>query len=201
LALARCWTALGPPAALISLLDETGQRSRTHGLLAETLESQAEALGVPLLRQATSELTFEAIFSAQLHQLYDEGVRAVVFGTVSDLACHDAATELCQDVGMEAIHPLWNENSIALMREFLASSFSAAIVAIRAGTLPKTLLGMDLIYGTTLERIHRNEIDLKSGHDQYHTVVTAMPQFARPLTPAFGAPVRRGDFWIVDVAV
>lgn len=201
LALARCWNALGPPAALISLLDERGERSRTHGLLAETLESQADALRVPLLKQATSALSFEAIFAAQLHQLYEDGVRAVVFGTASDLECYDLATTLCADVGIAAIHPLWGESAMSLMREFLSSSFSAAIVAIRAGALPTTLLGMDLIYGSTLERIHRNEIDLKRGYDQYHTVVTAMPQFDHPLTPAFGAPTKRGDYWTVDVAV
>ena len=50
------------PTALLTMLDETGERSRSHGLPVEVLEAQAASIGVPLVTASATWDDYTAAF-------------------------------------------------------------------------------------------------------------------------------------------
>lgn len=199
LAVNRAAKALGPPAALLTMMIEDGSRSRSHGLRPEVLDLQGAMMGAPVIRRSTSWDDYEGDFTSEIIRLRDQGVHAMVFGDI-DLAEHrEWCVRVCEAASIEAIHPLWGERRELLMNEFLRDGFSAAIVAVKDGVLPQSLLGMDLQFGSTREAIQANGADLSGENGEYHTLVTAMPMFKQALSPVFGNPVLKDGVWFVDV--
>src|SRR5207249_5902692 len=70
------------PIALLTMLDETGRRSRSHGLPAEVLEAQAAAIGVPLVTASGTWDDYTSVFVRALSGLAGPSVRACVFGDI-----------------------------------------------------------------------------------------------------------------------
>ena len=201
LALNRAWKALGAPAALLTMMIEDGSRSRSHGLRPEVLDLQGAMMGAPVIRHSTSWGDYERQFTGQALRFAEQGVQAIVFGDI-DLQDHrDWCVRVCASAGLEAIHPLWHEPRDALFSEFLQSGFAATLIAAKDGTLSKSALGMELQYRATRDAIIDSGSDLSGENGEYHTLVTAMPQFREPLTPTYGSPILRDGYWFIDAAI
>ena len=54
------------PVALIAMLEEQGQRSRSHGMDTDLIAAQAQALGLPIITAAASWQGYEAKFAEVL---------------------------------------------------------------------------------------------------------------------------------------
>ena len=181
LAFHRARAAGGEPLALLNMLDEAGERSRSHGLRPEVLAAQAEALGVPLRTARASWATYEAGFTGLLAGAKADGAQAAVFGDI-DLAAHREWEEkVCAAAGLRASLPLWLEPRRALVDELLGLGFRALLVAVKEDALPAGLLGRTLDAALVAE-IERLGADACGENGEYHTVLVDGPDFARPLT-------------------
>lgn len=201
LALNRACKALGPPAALVTMMIEDGSRSRSHGLRPELLDLQGMLLGAPVHRRSTSWSDYEANFLAELNDLARNGVHAMVFGDIDTAEHRDWCVRVCAKAGMQAIHPLWSEARAVLFDEFLSGGFAATIIAVRENTLPPSMLGMDLRFHATRDALTASGVDLSGENGEYHTVVTAMPQFGGTMTPIYGVPELHDGYWTVDADI
>jgi diphthine-ammonia ligase len=162
------------------MLNESGERSRSHGLSVGLLRDQASALGVRLVTKATSWDDYEANFIDSLLPLRDEGFSAGVFGDI-DLEGHrEWVARVCSAVGMEAVLPLWRCERRALLREFISSGFEAMIVAVNDSALDQSYLGRALD-GDTVEELATLGVDVSGEAGEYHTFVTNGPGFSRPV--------------------
>jgi diphthine-ammonia ligase len=201
LALNRAWRAMGAPAALLTMMIEDGSRSRSHGLRPEVLDLQGALLSAPVIRHSTSWSDYEKQFSSEAIRLREQGVRAMVFGDI-DLEDHrDWCVRVCTAVGLQAIHPLWQEPRISLINEFLQSGFAATLIAVKDGVLTQGALGMELQFRATRDLIVEAGADLCGENGEYHTLVTVMPQFREALTPTYGSPILRDGYWFIDAAI
>lgn len=199
LALNRAWSALGEPAALLTMMIEDGNRSRSHGLRPELIDAQGRLLGCPVRRAATNWSDYEAVFSREAERLRDQGIGAIVFGDI-DLQDHrDWCVRVCAAVGLQAIHPLWGEPREALMDEFLGCGMHARLVAVKDGLLPASALGMDLAEPATQQLLRDSGVDLSGENGEYHTLVTGMPRFVAPLACDLGLTVLRDGYWFADM--
>ncbi len=181
LAFHRAKAAGGIPLAVINMLDETGGRSRSHGLRPEVLAAQAAALGVPLRTARAAWATYEAGFTALLAGASADGVTAAVFGDI-DLAAHrDWEEKVCAAAGVRASLPLWLEPRRALVDELLGLGFQAVIVAVKEDALPARLLGRALDASLVAE-IEGLGADACGENGEYHTVLVDGPDFAWPIT-------------------
>jgi diphthine-ammonia ligase len=181
LAFHRARKAGGVPVALINMLDETGGRSRSHGLRPEILEAQAAALGVPLRTALASWAGYENAFTALLAGAVVDGAGAAVFGDI-DLAAHrDWEEKVCSVAGLRVSLPLWLEPRRTLVDELLGLGFRALIVAVREDALPARLLGRTLDAALVAE-IESLGADACGENGEYHTVLVDGPDFARPLS-------------------
>ncbi|MBU1158325.1 MAG: diphthine--ammonia ligase [Candidatus Thermoplasmatota archaeon] len=168
------------PRNLLTMLIETGDRSRGHGLPVSVIDSQARAMGIPLMTRNASWEGYEGQFKDALDELKKLGITHGVFGDI-DLEGHREWVErVTLEKGMKAALPLWKMGRRELLAEFFAMGFEARIVSVKDGVLDKSYLGKELTPSVVSE-IEAIGIDAAGENGEYHTVVTDGPMFSYPI--------------------
>lgn len=199
LALHEAMRAGAEPRLLVSMMIESGERSRSHGLSRELLLAQAEALGLPVRFGAASWDSYEdelrrviAVGAAEHDAL------AGIFGDI-DIESHRAWVErVAGEAGVRAVLPLWQRDRRQLMDALLAAGFEAVIVAVRDGTLSPDFLGRT-IDPPLVEEIVAAGADAAGENGEYHSVVVGGPIFRRRLQLEVGERSLRDGVWFVDL--
>jgi diphthine-ammonia ligase len=200
LAIHRAISAGARPAALLTILDEGGERSRSHGLTVDVLRAQSAALGIPLITRRASWEAYEPTFIAALRELREAGVQAGVFGDV-DLEEHRQWEEkVCAAAGITAYLPLWQRPRRALLDELLALGFEAMVIATKDDPMGHRYLGRTLD-AELIQEFERIEIDLCGEAGEYHTVVTDGPIFVHRLALRTGERTLHSGYWFLNVQV
>lgn len=200
LALLRTWEQRGAPSALLTMLTEGGERSRSHGLDRRVLESQAAAMGVPLVTRAASWDDYRVAFVDGARELARLGVETCVFGDIDTLSHREWEEGVCWEAGLQAELPLWRADRRTLVLELLARGARAQLVAVREGVLEPEWLGRTLD-ATLIAEFERRGIDPCGENGEYHTVVTDAPVYARALKLRAGQRSLRSGVWFLDYAL
>ncbi len=187
-------------AGLLCMLDETGLRSRSHGLPRAVLEAQADRLGVPVVfRSATWERYTDAFVEA-VAELRASGIEHGVFGDI-DLDGHrDWVQGVCARAGVGAHLPLWRDDRRPLVEEGLTRGIRSQIVVVNTALLPGAFLGRTLD-APTLDEVVAAGADACGENGEYHTVVTRAPGFSRDLGLRVAREVALGDYVAQVVAL
>jgi uncharacterized protein (TIGR00290 family) len=185
---------------LITMFDEAGGRSRSHGLRPEILGAQAQRLGLPLFAGRGSWSTYEAAYRTALATARDLGITHVIFGDIM----YDSNLEFPHRVSaverLTPVEPLFGESTTDLYREFVDTGADARIVTVRDGVLDTSWLGRRLTHDL-LPELEAAQVDPCGEHGEYHTVVVNAPLFSSPVGTAFGERVLHGGCHAVDVAL
>jgi diphthine-ammonia ligase len=200
LALHRAIVAGGQLACLATMFTEDNQRSRSHGLPREVLAAQAAAIGLPLLSASATWDDYETAFVELLRAAKSAGATTAVFGDI-DIPRHRAWEEsVCQQAGLEASLPIWQEDRLALLEEWWVAGFGCRIVVAREGLVDRRYLGRVLDRATAAE-LAATGIDPCGENGEFHTVVTAGPLFRQPIQLELRGQVLRSGCWFQDVAI
>lgn len=167
-------------AAAITMFNDEGTRSRSHGLRPEVLTAQVQRLGLASITQTCTWDTYNAAFDRALDAAAAMGVTHVVFGDILYDEHREWAERLCAARGLTAVEPLWKESTTDLYRRFLASDTRARIVTVRSTKLDESFLGRDLAEDL-LEEFLTRDVDPCGENGEYHTVVTSCEGFSHPL--------------------
>lgn len=164
----------------ITMFNEDGTRSRSHGLRPEILAAQVERLGLRAITKTCAWETYDSAFDRALAEAAVMGVTHVVFGDILFDEHREWAERLSAGRGLTAIEPLWKESTTDLYRKFLESGTRARIVTVRSSKLDESFLGRDLAEDLLTAFIVR-DVDPCGERGEYHTVVTSCEAFSRPL--------------------
>lgn len=178
-----CWLAkqMGYEiVGLLNVMNETGQRSRSHGLPAEVLQKQAELVGCPIHLIESSWEDYTTKYVQALKYLKDAwDVDVCVFGDI-DLEEHKQWEEtVCKQAGLEAVLPLWKMERRALVLQMIEERWEAAIISCQA-KMGIDFLGKKLDVALVQE-LEQMGVDPCGELGEFHTVVTACPLFTQPL--------------------
>jgi len=198
LALQRAVQQGGQCAALLCMLEESGTRSRGHGLPIEVLAAQAAALGVPLVTRATTWDSYEQAFTSALHELREIGVEDGVFGDIDLLPHREWVEGVCRRAGLHSHLPLWLEPRQTLINELLASNVRATVVAVDARRLDADFLGRVVDPGLVTD-LEAAGVDACGEEGEYHTFVSHAPLFSSPISFAKAETVERDGHWVLAV--
>jgi uncharacterized protein (TIGR00290 family) len=188
----------GRPRHLLCIADESGERTRSHGLPVALVHAQAAALGLPLMVRPASWESYEEAFIAALRGLAAQGVTAGVFGDI-DVDDHRAWEEkVCAAAGLHAFLPIWKWARRDALREMFAAPISATIVATRARVLDSRFVGRRLT-PELVDEIERAGADAAGELGEYHTAVTDCPLFSRPVPLRVTGSQRVNDHWFAIV--
>jgi len=164
---------------LLTMFDETGQRSRSHGVNRSLMHAQANRLGMELVTPSASWQDYEAVFVAQLRQLKATGHEAVVFGDI-DLQPHREWEEkVCAQAGLTPILPLWQRNRMELARQSLQLGFKAVVVCVDHKYLARDFAGR--LYDESFIADLPSGVDACGENGEFHTFVYDGPTFTHAL--------------------
>ena len=166
--------------AALTMFNEDGSRSRSHGLRPEVLSAQVERMGLQHLTEQCAWSSYDEAFSRALGAAAGLGVTHVIFGDILFEEHRAWATRLAESQGLTAVEPLWGHSTTDLYRDFLALGGRARIVTIRSSELDESFLGRELSAGM-LDEFVALGVDPCGERGEYHTVVTDCPAFSRPL--------------------
>lgn len=186
--------------AMVTMVDEAGIRSRSHGLRPEILAAQATRLGLRSVVGRCSWQTYDETFSAALRQIADEGVTHVVFGDIMFDAHRAWAERLCEPYRLTAVEPLWGLSTARLFDDWIDSGADAIIVTARAEFFDESWLGRRLDR-ELLPDLLQAGVDPCGERGEYHTLVTDAPLFNTPLPVRRVGHVLRSGCWALDLVV
>jgi uncharacterized protein (TIGR00290 family) len=185
---------------MVTMFDDDGGRSRSHGLRPEVLAAQADRLGLRRVTGRCTWQTYDDTFSGAVATLAADGITHLVFGDIRFDEHRRWAERMCEAHGLTAVEPLWGEPTDLLFEEWVASGAEAIIVTARAEFLDETWLGRSL-RRELLAEFTRLGVDPCGERGEYHTVVTNTPLFRSPLSVRSRGHVRRSGCWALDVTV
>jgi diphthine-ammonia ligase len=200
-----CCTALHRAAAdfdvvcMLTMVNEDGSRSRSHGLRPEVLAAQAERLGLAMIRGTCTWSTYTEEFARALHRVAELDVTHVIFGDIMFDSHREWTERVGQTAGLTAVQPIWGESTYRLAREFVDGGGAARLVTVRPPLLDDTWLGRPLTV-ELLAELERLGVDPCGENGEYHTVVTNCRLFSAPLELVDGERVLRNGCWAIDLA-
>ncbi len=189
------------PSALITTVTDAYGRVSMHGVRRELIAAQAEAAGIALVEVAipvgcTNEL-YDARMTAAFASARLCDVEEFAFG---DLFLEDIRAyreERLAATGRRGLFPLWQRDTAALAREFIAAGFEAILVCVDPARLDRSFAGR--AFDEQLLADLPANVDPCGENGEFHTFVHAGPVLARPVGCEVGETVERGGFVFCDV--
>lgn len=177
----------GMVSGLIVMLEEQGQRSRSHAMPLDIIQAQAKAIGLPVFMTSSSWNDYEAKFIELLTHAKQQGAEVLVTGDLDmpEHGCwHDRIT---QQVGLKLGMPLWLRPHREVVEEFINLGFRSVIVTVNL-KLGMTIedLGKTLT-SEYIQELENRGIDPCGEGGEFHTTVIDGPIFNKAI------PVRKLD--------
>jgi len=168
---------------LLNLVLSENGKCCFHGTGPDLLKEQASCLGIPIIQQRVSSAKgdYEKNFKHSLSLLRDtHGIEAVVFGDIY-LDDHKAWVErVCDEIGLQALEPLWQDSTETIITEFLEQGFNARIVSAKADIFDSAIIGKALD-SDFIMLLKEKQICLCGENGEFHTFVCDGPCFKRKI--------------------
>lgn len=194
------WEAIqtgGLPKFLFTMLDETGERSRSHGIPLGVLKAQSAAIGLPLRTACATWYEYEEVFIASLVEMAVLGVKASVFGDIDFEGNREWEEMVSTKARLRPYLPLWKKPREDLLDTFFSLGFEAVIIATNDEKLGNGFLG-EILRPSLIEKFATLGIDLSGEAGEYHTLVTNGPIFSTELKITTSAPNLRSGYWFLE---
>jgi uncharacterized protein (TIGR00290 family) len=186
------------PAVLMNMMNENGMVSRSHAIPKEILEAQAQQLSLPVICKTSSWEAYEEIFIETLDELKaTHAVTHVVFGDIDLQEHRDWEEKVCTAKGLQALLPLWKRNRKELVLEMLDKGIETHIVSCNE-RMGEKFLGQKLTPSLII-KLEKLGVDACGENGEYHTLVTNMPMFSKPLSVDFGVRIHHKNYWFIEI--
>ncbi|WP_299248565.1 diphthine--ammonia ligase [uncultured Aquimarina sp.] len=168
------------PSVLLNVLNEYGDRSRSHGIPKTILKAQANALGLPIHFFESTWNNYEQLYVKNLKSLTNTyTLKSAVFGDIDIQTHRDWEEKVSVAAGLEAILPIWQQPRKQLVLDMIAYGIEAIIVSCN------TVLGPDflgrMIDQELIKDLEGLDVDACGENGEYHTLVTNAPLFSQRL--------------------
>ena len=186
------------PKVLLNVMNEHGDRSRSHGIPREILQAQAACLGVDIAFIESTWKEYEAHFVQKLQQLKaDYKVTHAVYGDIDIQSHRDWEEKVSKAAELQAVLPIWREGRLDLVKEMIDSGIKALIVSCQK-PLAEHILGK-VITVEILPVFEQLSIDACGENGEYHTLVLDGPLHRQPLVVAAGGQQDHGNYSFIDL--
>jgi uncharacterized protein (TIGR00290 family) len=165
--------------ALLAMMDETGERSRSHAISPAILELQASSLAIPLKMAKAEWKNYESVIISELKQFSKDGVTHGIFGDIDIQPNREWEEKVCFEADLTPHLPLWGKARTSLTQSFINLGYRAIVVCVNGDFLDASFVGrqFDAQFLVDLPAL----IDPCGENGEFHTFVTAGPHFKYPL--------------------
>ncbi len=186
---------------LVTTVNSTADRVAMHAVRRSLLETQADALGLPLhvveLPWPCPNDVYEERMATACVAAKDEGVSSMIFG---DLFLEDIRSyreRSLAEFGITPLFPLWLRPTDLVARDLLHVGIRAVLTCVDLAQAPADFAGR--WYDEELLRDLPPGVDPCGENGEFHTFVVDGPGFAHPLGVNVGEIVERDGFVFADV--
>ena len=141
----------------------------------------AEAVEISLVKAETVGIK-ETELKDLKNLLATLDIQGVVSGTISSRYQKERIDKVCQELNLESISPLWQEDSMRLLKEIVNQNFEVIIVGVYAYGFDENWLGRK-IDSTTIKNLaelnDKHQISLVGEGGEYETLVLDAPFFKK----------------------
>ncbi|AUP80834.1 Dph6-related ATP pyrophosphatase [Flavivirga eckloniae] len=164
------------PTVLLNVMNEFGDRSRSHGITKPILEAQANALSLPIHFFSSTWKDYEENYIKNLNLLVESyELSHAVFGDI-DIESHRAWEEkVSKSANLKAVLPLWQGDRKQLVLDMIDTGLEAIIVSCNQD-LGAEFLGRT-IDASIIETFESMGVDACGENGEYHTLVVNAPFF------------------------
>lgn len=194
---------------LLTSVNAHHNRVTMHGLRAELLQQQVNAIGIPNgtveLPEHPTNVEYEKLMNEKVKQLKTDGFKYAAFGDIFLEDLKKYREQQLQPFNIKTVFPLWKKNTRQLINEFIELGFKAIVVCVNAALLDRSFAG----------RIIDNDFinDLPAGIDpcgengEFHTFCFDGSFFKHPIKFSIGKTVfkeyendgMKSGFWFCDL--
>jgi diphthine-ammonia ligase len=184
---------------LLNMLSEDGRISRSHGLPARWIQTQAEAMEIPLVQQKTTDDTYANEFKNALSNLRQMGITDGIFGDIDYESHRQWNNEVCAESGIIPHLPLWQEDQDKLVREFIDAGFEAVVVTTKADLLGDEWLGRKLDYDFLADLSKLENVTPCGEAGEFHTLVVDGPLFKKRIEIGETKKIFKDGYRFLDI--
>jgi uncharacterized protein (TIGR00290 family) len=190
---------------LLNTYREDSGRVAFHGVRAELIQRQADAIGKALVQKTVGNGNYEEVFLGALVELKSKGVEGMIFGDIDVRQNREWCETVAGKAGLGSMFPLWNMDQKEILEEFIGAGFKAIVVALDSKFLTKDDLGrrIDQAWMRRIENLRREATDVPitfcGENGEYHSFVFGGPSFNSDIKVKTGDPVMRNGYWLIDV--
>ncbi len=185
---------------LLTTISAKEDRSLFHGVNTALLNEVASSLKIPLIAVDAVGTPYGQAFENELVKAKSEGIDICAFGDI-DIEDHKTwGLERCKVADIKGIWPLWNENRVLLVREFVDLGFKAKIKILNTKILDEKYLGVDITHEFIDEMLSLN-IDPSAESGEFHTFVYDGPLFNHRVNFTITDIHRREEYSMLDFLV
>jgi len=187
-----------------------------HEVSPEIIKMQAQAMELPLIQGEVRWDTLQSFLKSSLSTLKAEGIEGLVFGVVPPhypldsseklrecrtLVAHkEWLNQLCQEVNLMPITPLWERSPEQILRDLIAKGFEAIIIVVNSKYFGGEWLGRKIDYDF-IDEAHelKREKGVHVGGSGYHTLVIDGPSFKKRLRIARGRRIWKNGYGVLEI--
>ena len=143
----------------------------------------AQAVGIPLVKAETSGIK-EAELTDLKQVLARLDVDAIVTGAIFSQYQKKRVDEICQELGLKHISPLWHEAPLELLKEIVTLKMETIIVGVYAYGFDEIWLGRKINEDTIKDLVELNrkfQVSLVGEGGEYETLVLDAPFFKKKI--------------------
>lgn len=168
---------------LLSSLNECAGEVITHGVSADMLYSQFDAIGIPCgtvnLPENVSNEEYEQRMKTKVCELKDNGFDYTGFGDILQEDIRAFRKKQYANCGVECVFPLWKKDTTSLVRQYLDLDFRAIVVCVDASLLDKSFAGR-ILDQHFLDDLPAG-VDPCGENGEFHTFCYQAPYFRKPI--------------------
>lgn len=187
----------------VCLLNFTGSdgKGRSHGLKAEVLRYQADALGVDLLTEAVTWGSYEKGFTRAVSKLKEKyGVTGGVFGDINLVEHRAWLEEISRRLEFDLNLPLWQMAEQAVLREFMKIGAKTLLVAVKTDLVSESWLG-EALDQSYIDYCLKNKLSPCGERGEAHSFVVDGPLFKEPLSYKKGPVYRSEKYSFIEISI
>ncbi|MCW4023359.1 MAG: TIGR00289 family protein [archaeon] len=141
----------------------------------------AEALEIPLVKAQTCGIKEKELKDLK-NLIVSLDVEGVVTGAIASVYQKKRIDNICDELGIKSLAPLWHQEPLDLMNELIDLRFKAIFVGVSAQGLDQTWLGQELTKETLQKLVKLNkkyQISLVGEGGEYESLVLDAPNFKK----------------------
>ncbi len=188
---------------LVTTLNEAFGRVAMHGVRAELVQAQAEAVGLPLwpvpLPWPCSNDEYETRMRALVQKARAKGVTAFAFGDLFLADIRAYRERQLAGTGLAPLFPIWGtvNDTPALARAMIAAGFRATLTCVDPKRLAPAFAGRE--FDSVLLADLPADVDPCGENGEFHTFCHNGPIFDRAIPVRVGDVVERDGFCFADL--